>query len=164
MKLAVLFITVLMLLLIFYQDIKMRAVSWILFPITLCLVAFLEIINAASWTEYFRSSMFNLLFIIAMLSLMAFWFRIKAISLKSLFQSYLGFGDVLFFAVFAVALPFPVFPLVFVVSLVSSLILGLFLFRNTTVPLAGLQAMVLLICLLLDASGVIQFQAFSISI
>ncbi len=140
---AFLYISVLaVLMLIFYQDMRYRGVSWFLFPAALLLllgISFTERSLGVFWNE----SLLNLSFLGIQMLLLTVWFHFKKVSLRELWKNYIGLGDLLFFLVAALALPFPVFPLFMVFSLVLSVVLALVVFRGKTVPLAGLQSLFL---------------------
>ncbi|WP_348712023.1 hypothetical protein [Tenacibaculum sp. 190524A05c] len=70
----------------------------------------------------------------------------------SLFEA-LGLGDILFFLVFAIGFPVETFLLLFITSLLFSLIIFISLkakLRHKTVPLAGFQALFLFLILFIN--------------
>lgn len=137
------------LLFIFYQDLRYRGVSWYLFPLALMLILFssprsfnLKLL----WNDW----LLNLGFLFVQLLLLGVYFVYRKIPPGQLFKEYIGLGDILFFLLLALVLPFPVFPVFMVLSLVITLMIAVIVFRKSTVPLAGLQALFLVIFLLME--------------
>lgn len=135
--------------LILYQDLKYRAVSWLLFPVT-CICLFILEHPWENWLQFSENLVFNLGFIFLNLGLLLLFFKIKKVTIKGMLNQFIGIGDILFFLILAIILPFPTFPIFFISSLILSLALALIAFRNKTTPLAGLQALFLAIHLSLD--------------
>jgi uncharacterized membrane protein len=111
-----------------------------------------------TWLGLWNSTKNNVFFIglnFAALLGFVFW---KRIGLKSFFHQYMGLGDILFFIILAIAMPFPAFPLFFVFSLIFALVSGFLFFRNSSVPLAGLQSLALSLFLVYEPH---QFAAFN---
>ncbi|HAD95776.1 MAG TPA: hypothetical protein DCG19_00140 [Cryomorphaceae bacterium] len=137
------------LLLIFYQDLRYRGVSWYLFPLGLVLL----LISTWSGREpgvFWLDMVLNTGFLAFQLALLTVYFAWKRVSFRQLWNEYMGIGDVLFFLILAIVLPFPFFPVFMIASLLLSTLLGIIVFRRSTVPLAGLQALFLLVFLLLE--------------
>lgn len=133
-----------------YQDFKMREVSWFLFPLSLCLLLLTK--NPFPDIDFFTHSMIpNLLFSVLQLAILVLFFAIKGISFKELLSKYIGLGDLLFFLVLALSLPFPFYPIFMVISLMISAFAGLLIFKGKTIPLAGIQSLVLIFCLIFSA-------------
>lgn len=127
--------------LIFFQDYKDRTVYWFLYPIMGILVLVLQIQTIPIDVALINSS-FNLSFIIFLLGFCYLYARIKL--KKSLLQSVLGLGDVLFFVGIAFSFSIVSFLVLFVFSLVFSLLLHLVLQhkqKEQTVPLAGYMSL-----------------------
>lgn len=127
----------LLLALIFLQDIKYRAVSWILFPAVVLVLmagAFFGEIHFQTW---FSSIAMNWGFLILNMAFLMGWFSIKGVSAKAVLQKFLGLGDLLFFVVMAFSLPFPAFPIIFVASLLLALMAGLVLLKGPPFHLRG---------------------------
>ena len=131
------------LLIITYQDIKFRGISWYLFPLVSGLLITINLLGSSMYEILLNTSL-NLAFLSLQLLILIAYFRLKDISIKQFFNQYMGVGDVLFFIVLAFGLDFPLFPFFMVVSLIISLISGVLIFKKKTVPLAGLQAIMLL--------------------
>ncbi len=142
---------ILVLLGITYQDYKFRGVSWYLFP--LVLILFTLYYKPFHNLEIFLYSMIaNLIFILFQFGFLILYFRAKKIGVKLLLKKYIGFGDILFFMVLAIILPFPFYPVFMVTSLIISALLGLIFYRKTSVPLAGIQSFCLVLCLIIDSN------------
>lgn len=143
------FTPVVVLLIISYQDFKMREVSWFLFPMALCLLLLTK--TPFPDIEFFTYSMIpNLFFSILQFVILIVFFAFKRISVKVLMSKYIGLGDLLFFLVLAFSLPFPFYPIFMVFSLMVGAITGLLFFKGKTIPLAGIQSLVLIFCLIFN--------------
>ncbi|MCR9155544.1 MAG: hypothetical protein NXI09_15675 [Bacteroidetes bacterium] len=148
-------LTILTLTLIFWQDLQFRAVSWPLFPLTLCLLLIYRN-QALPWNSIISSWSYNLGFLAVNVLLLFLIFKLKGVSPLGLLQHKMGIGDFLFFFVLALILPFPAFPFFYILTTLIALLSGLIVFRRTTVPLAGLQALCLAILLLINEGGIIN--------
>lgn len=137
--------------LIFYQDLKFKAVTWILFPIVA--VVFLVFnIYSNSFEVVLFNSIINLGFVAIQLILLTLYFSIKARKIVNIAQQSLGWGDILFLVAVCVLLPPNTFFLFYIVSLIlvvmKEIIARLVFARHSDkIPLAGLQAL-LLACLI----------------
>lgn len=143
----------LLLLFVFYQDYKFRGVSWFLFPILALLVAY----NAATgraWLAYFYEVALNLSILSIQLVLFYFVAIFRANKRLNLLKL-IGLGDVLFFIIIALGLKSSLFPFFFTLSLAISLLLAFIFFKGKTIPLAGLQALTLMIWLFLSSDFVL---------
>lgn len=127
--------------LIFFQDYKDRRVYWFLYPIIGILVLILQIQIIPIDIALINSG-FNLLFVCFLLVFCYLYARIKL--KKSLLQSVLGLGDILFFIAIAFSFSIVSFFVLFVFSLIFSLILHFALQHKQTektVPLAGYMSL-----------------------
>lgn len=143
------FLFLIILILIFLQDIKERKVY-----IWLLIVAI--ILNGVLYYQQTLQQLFflhisiNLILILLLLLILFLYTKFK---MKINFFKALGLGDILFFLVIAVGFPVETFLLIFVSSLVFSLVLFLFLkskLKQNTVPLAGFQALFLFLILFIN--------------
>ena len=96
------------LLLIFYQDLRYRGVSWYLFPLGLVLL------HISTWSGrepgvFWLDMVLNTGFLAFQLALLTVYFAWKRVSFRQLWNEYMGIGDVLFFLMLAIVLPFPFF-------------------------------------------------------
>jgi len=127
-----------------YQDFKERKVSLYLFILALFFVSFL-FYGYSNALEYFASTSINLFLVLLIIAiLLAYsWYKLK----QPLFDVF-GLGDALFFLVLAYGFPPTTFAVLFVSSMLFALLLFLLLkpkLSNKTVPLAGLQAIFLIL-------------------
>jgi hypothetical protein len=127
--------------LILYQDCKDRKVYWFLYPTIGILVCLLQI-KIVSFYSVLINVAINLLFIAILLLVCYLYaaFRLK----KNLLQEVFGLGDVLFFIFIAFSFSIVSFFVLFVFSLLFSLLLH-FTLKNRqiekTVPLAGYMSL-----------------------
>lgn len=124
-------------LIIFIQDCKDRKVYWFLYPIVGVLVFVLQMEVVPIYSVLVNAS-FNLLFVFVLLFVCYLYavFKLKKPLLKEVF----GLGDVLFFIFIAFSFSIVSFFVLFVFSLVFSLLLHFALQHKQTektVPLAG---------------------------
>lgn len=145
---------ILLLIFLFYQDIKYRAVYWLLFPAILILQFFMAI-QYHNLTQFFSNGLYNIVFLCSQFLLLTVYFSIK--NKKNIFITthYLGWADVLFLIVTG----FSFSPLNYLLFYISSLFIILLLalgisFKNQNqkfkIPLAGLQAVFFIIFLMMD--------------
>ena len=129
---------------IFYQDIKYRAVWWFLFPAFLVSAGFLYFLNSPVEIMLLNFGL-NLLVLTLILSISFLYarFKMKVLFFKEAF----GIGDLFFFLGLTVAFPTLSFIVILVFCLIFSLILHLFLAHNSqqTVPLAGYASFFLIL-------------------
>lgn len=129
-------------LIIFYQDIRCRAISWWTLPF-LFVTLLPEGLASNSLMLLLENGTINLAVFIVELLFVFIYFSIKNKNLTNIFKSYLGLGDVLFFVVIT---PFfhPMYFVLFqIVSLLIILIFSLgygFKKKDWTfkIPLAGI--------------------------
>lgn len=133
----------LILLLIFaivlYQDYKDRLVYWFLYPVIGILVFGIQL-YAVPMELVFLNSVLNLLFVGILLGVSFIYMKFRKLS----FQNAIGLGDVLFFIFLSFGFATISFIVLFVFSLVFSLLLHV-VFQNKnqlkTVPLAGYMSL-----------------------
>lgn len=144
-----LLIFVFLLLLIFYEDFRDRSVHLFLFLSSISIGGYLFYIHSF-FSFYAISLCYNLIFIIFLLGLIYLYAVFK---LKKKIRDVFGFGDVLFFVVLGVSFPTVTFFILFIASLLFSLIIFLTLkskMTDKTVPLAGLQALFIAVFLVIN--------------
>lgn len=126
---------------ILFQDNKDRKVYWFLYPIIGLLTFFIQI-NESSFLISAANSMVNLAFVFIILSVSYFYAKLK---LKKHFTNeVLGIGDILFFIFISFSFASISFAVLFVFSLLFSLLLHFVLKNNNidkTVPLAGYMSL-----------------------
>ncbi|TXD64162.1 prepilin peptidase [Polaribacter glomeratus] len=149
MRLIIELLLILILGILFYQDIKERKVSvWVLI-LGLGLGGFLNY-QAQQPIVFLSNSLVNIIFII--LIFLVLWLYAKLKMKKNIFEVF-GKGDLLFFILLAVSLPILSFLMVFIFSIFFSFLVFSLLkhrFKDTTVPLAGLQSLFLALVLMVN--------------
>jgi hypothetical protein len=136
-----------------WQDYKYRGVSWFIFPLLLSIAVFdLWICNKLAF--FLPLLGINISFILMLLFSVTVYFSIKNRKAVNIADTYLGWGDILFFVLLGVMLS----PLNFMLFLVTSLLLILILvsvYRKIAqnIPLAGIQASLLFMVLLAREFG-----------
>lgn len=126
------------------QDFRYRGISWYNFVM---LGAFLFLAKGSLDTVEIT---FNLIFITATFLLMTAWFSFRESKWINLLTCHIGLGDYLFLLCLALYLPFITFFSFFLfsvtlIAVVFGLYLWLFKPKGLTVPLAGLQSLLLLL-------------------
>jgi len=152
MNIIWIFIALLLLSIISYQDFKDRSVSWILFPllaIDLMVYTYTRL-SFFSVSNYFIQVFITSGFISLQVLLIILYYFVKTKSLSSIVNEKLGLGDVFFFYCMAFYFSFMNFMVFYTISLVLSVVLivsGRLLGINgpfkKTIPLAGLQSLFL---------------------
>ncbi len=142
------------LLFLFYQDMKHRAVYWIVFPILLILL-FLVSKEQDYFPIVLTNSFVNILFLLIQLILLTGYFSIKKKQWINLLNSYLGLGDVLFLLTIAFYFSPANFLVFYIISLLLVLLATILFFSQNTqrtfkIPLAGLQSLFFALILLMD--------------
>ncbi|WP_293917938.1 MULTISPECIES: hypothetical protein [unclassified Sphingobacterium] len=144
---------VLILILIAYQDFRYRGVTWYFFPLLFLGLSAISI-RDYGWHEVSLYSALNLLFIVLQLLILQLYFRIRNGHWQWIFDTVLGWGDVVFFIAIAVYFTLWGYFMFFVLSLGFALVMSLLLRMGTkkeiTVPLAGWQAVLFLILFVLE--------------
>jgi hypothetical protein len=142
----------LVLLVIFAQDIKSRSVYWIVFPLLLVLFIVSDLVSHKSTTDLLPSVLLNLGFLVLQLLLITCWFSLKEKRWINVSANLLGWGDILFLVSISFYLSFVNFLFFHIASLFAALTgwLTWQLFANEKskhVPLAGMQALALAVFL-----------------
>ncbi len=131
---------------VFFQDLKYRAVTWYVFPLLTFLVGYLFFNQVSTYDFFYTSVLYNELIVFSIMMVLFLYSKFK---LKlNFFKEAFGLGDALFFILFAAAFPTVTFVILFVFSLLFSLVITVFYskFRGQgTVPLAGLMSFFLLV-------------------
>lgn len=136
----------LVLLVIFVQDIKSRSVYWILFPLLIVLFIVSDIIKQKPTGDLWLPALLNLGFLVLQLLIITCWFSLKEKRWLNISSNLLGWGDILFLVSVSFYLSFVNFLFFHIVSLIAALTGWLIwqLFANKKskhVPLAGMQAL-----------------------
>lgn len=130
---------------IFYQDIKERAVWWFLFPVFLITAGLLHYLQSLN-ILFLMNVGLNFLIMSIILSISYIYAQLK-LKVK-FFDEAFGIGDLLFFLGLSLAFPTITFVIVMVFSLLFSLGLHLLLSKKSiykTVPLAGYASLFLML-------------------
>ncbi|KQC29389.1 hypothetical protein AAY42_05360 [Flagellimonas eckloniae] len=124
-----------------YQDFKERKVFWFLFPLAMLLFGLLLFLNTNGLKIFIYYSAINALLVTAIVTILFVYTRLF---LKKTFLNHsLGLGDILFFYAFGLGFPTITFVVLFVGSIVFSLLVFLLSKKRlelSSVPLAGLMA------------------------
>jgi hypothetical protein len=148
-----LIIAFLVLAIIFYEDLRHRAVHWFWFPV-LFGTFFLYSVQWLPWKEWLVVLGINLVFLLLQLGLITLYFSLRNKRLEVITQGFLGWGDVLFMVCACACFNLANYMVFHVFSLVFALLSALFIprLKQKGIPLAGLQAFLLLAFLLLSKS------------
>ncbi|CAL2079771.1 prepilin peptidase [Tenacibaculum vairaonense] len=143
------YIYLILLLIIFYQDSKERKVSaWVLIT-TIVLGGTIYYLNTLP-SVFILNVSTNIGFILIIIGILHLYSKFK---MKKKINEGIGLGDVLFFITLAVSFPITSFLILLSLSLVFSLLLFLIVKPNLqqkVAPLAGLQALFLFIILFIN--------------
>ncbi|TRW27071.1 general secretion pathway protein [Flavobacterium zepuense] len=138
---ALKFSLIVVLLLIFWQDTKERLVLWFLYPLV-GVVAYMLHAKTIGVLPSIVNTGLNLVFVLIILSIS--YLYIVVIKRRKYLNESIGAGDLLFFVSLPFAFATVAFTLLFVFSLLFSLLLHM-IFKNRqvdkTVPLAGYMAL-----------------------
>lgn len=136
---------ILCLFVLFVQDVKSREVSWILFPVTFVLSGFVSMYYT-TFIELAISWGLNLIILGCLFLCLVLYMFVRFRKENFNVWNYFGLGDVLFLIVLSINFsPFN-FVLVIIFSLVFSLLMTVLTrSKRKTVPLAGYQALFLII-------------------
>ena len=154
MQLIIQLFIISLLILIFYQDYKYRAVSWILFPILTIVFLILNLFNH-SVLEIVNNTAVNLFFLLFLFAMITVYFSIKNRRIVNLSNGFIGWGDILFILCLGILfspLNFIAFYLISLFMIIIGVLFTKWLFKSNSdqIPLAGLQAMMLLILFIIN--------------
>lgn len=134
-----------------YQDFRYRAVSWILFPI----IALLNLCYTL-WYMHTPASVFltntgiNAGIILSQFLFLKLYFSFREKKIAVIIDRYIGLGDIIFYLLLCLFFS----PLAFITFHIGSLLFCLLLYIplkvngiNRTIPLAGLQSLLMIILL-----------------
>ncbi len=147
------YIIILFLIIVLYQDLRYRAISWPVFPL-LAFTGFVDHTLLSTFMEVMYTSLINLGFLLLILSLSFLYFKFRHVKFKEFSKKYIGTGDLLFFVFLSVIFTSPNFILFFISGLIIILILSIIIgffnpeFINKGIPLAGFQAFLVLFTIL----------------
>ncbi len=159
MNFLLIFAILVVLVLIFWQDLKERAVSWYFFPMLFVLI-FLYRMPSEGLEKIIEFAGINTLFLLIQLVMVSLYFSLKNRGWINITKKYLGIGDILFLLVITPLLTPVLYVLFYLISLLLIVVVAMLIkfVKNyqKTIPLAGLQAL-LLGGLLLTDMYVIKF-------
>ena len=142
-------IIIIILVLIAYQDYQERAVSFWVFPVLAGLFITYHFMDI-SMPEYLFNTGINLSFCVIQYLVLTLYFSFRHKQVIHIADKFLGWGDIVMALVLCLAFPPLVFFLFFFVSLLVATILGIYLhYHHKTIPLAGIQAIVLIIWIMM---------------
>ncbi|MDB5145474.1 MAG: hypothetical protein JWQ66_4187 [Mucilaginibacter sp.] len=144
--------TLAILLLIFLQDLKARAVYWFLFPLLAVMLVVIRFQHPVVLPELAQSAMINIGFILVQLIILTLYFSLKSKQWINISNGLLGLGDILFLMSIAFYLSVLNFLFFYISSLIGVLLLWLIgqavsLEKNKYIPLAGLQSLIFIVFL-----------------
>lgn len=145
------------LILMAWQDFKFRAVYWWLFPLLLMALAMIKI-KENNWSSLSNDLLYNGLFLGGQILFLTLYFSIKERRRVNIFKAYFGLGDLFFLCCITVYFSFLNYILFYIISLLAIILLTLFTQvmlkkTNPKIPLAGWQAILLLVFLVVDGYG-----------
>lgn len=138
---------IVILLIITYQDLKSRAISWWTIPLLLSSIIYIRLAEQ-SWELLLVEGGINLTFLVVQYVLISVYFSLKHRRILNIADTFLGWGDILFLITLAFLFPTISF-IVFYLSSIIVVLVGFVFYKqliNTsikTIPLAGGQAIYL---------------------
>ncbi len=134
------------------QDIKSRAVYWVLFPILMVAFVLLNYFNYHSLAGFWRLPVYNITFLFIQLLLVNIWFSIKQKRWVNITVNLLGWGDLLLLLTLTCCFSLVNFILFYIGGLVFVLLVWMtikrWLANSEHIPLAGLQSLALVLVLI----------------
>ena len=141
----------LVLLLIFFQDLRERAVSWILFPVLTLLFLSYRFLNHDPVAVICQGALVNIGFVAMVFLILTAYFSVKRRKWTNITDGLLGLGDLLFLLALCFYLSVLNFLMFYIASLTMVLATWLvwrsIIKKGNEVPQAGLQALLLAIAL-----------------
>ncbi|AZI24064.1 hypothetical protein EA772_01415 [Pedobacter sp. G11] len=138
----------------FYQDLKYRGIYWWLFPL-LFLGLFAHSVFVSGCMNVLMISLWNSSFVLLQVFLLTLYISFRKWKLTNIFEGYFGIGDLLFLISIACAFSVVNYVMFYIVSLLLCILLTLLLKYNKNhsgekIPLAGYQSLMLIGVLLFD--------------
>lgn len=144
MNIVVEILLLVLLFLIVFQDIKYRAISWVVLPVIVFLFAYRQG-SMLGVNVLLSNTGINFSFVVLQYGLLSLYFSIKNKHLVNIIDQYIGLGDVLFFVVLCFAFS-PVNYIAFyfgttIFTLIAVLAYNVFSKKSSAqIPLAGIQS------------------------
>jgi len=147
-------LAVLVLLLIFLQDVRSRAVHWFLFPVLAGLLTIIRLYDHP-WFAIWQVASINMGFLAVQLLILTVYFSLKNKKWINITRQLLGWGDVLLLICLTVYLSALNFLFFYMVSLTGVLLLwlgwqGVSPKKSKYIPLAGFQSLIFILFLASD--------------
>ncbi len=140
---------ILLLLIIFVQDMKIRAVYWFMFPILLAFSFWIGI-----ETNDLTNMGWNVLFFTFLMGFLTLYLSLKQGHLVNITKGYFSLGDMFFLVAIIPLLTFPLYLLFFTIGTLMTLVVhGVvvsFSKQSKTIPFAGYMALFLVAYLVFD--------------
>ena len=148
-------ISLALLLTIFFQDWKDRAVYWFLFPLLAADLTYLHLYQPAMAADLLLSVAVNIGFLTVQIILLTAWFSVQQKKWINITSGLLGIGDILFLltiSFYLSALNFLIFYVFSLLLILTGWVLWQSISRkkHTFIPLAGLQALLTIALLSCD--------------
>lgn len=140
-------VTIFFLLLVIYQDFRVRMITWWYIPLLFLGLLFISLQHVL-FGELLKYFIINTSFILLQMIVLTIFYTIKKRKLTNIINKYIGLGDILFFLVLCVGFS----PVNFIIFIVSGLILTIICFsiygiaskkKEYRIPLAGMLAVFL---------------------
>lgn len=152
MQLLLFTLSVLLLIFIVYQDFKFHAISWFIFPL-LFILHFVKTGDQISISSTFIITGINFLIVLLIYCCLVIYSSVKDKKLRIQLDGFIGLGDILF--LLAVTPVFSSLNYIFylLIGLITALIyapIHIFLFKEKTIPLAGILAVFYIIIFGID--------------
>jgi len=150
------FLIVACLLMVFTQDIRFRAVSWIYFPVLASLYVIHGLVSGIYLKEILFNVVLNTAFLLLVFILVWLYISLKRRRFVHLPDKFIGWGDILFLLCICFYFTLLNFILFYIISLLIIIVFWLIWVKfrprvaNRHVPLAGLQALILSVFLIID--------------
>lgn len=137
-----------------WQDFKFRAVYWWLFVVLLIALMEMKIIQG-DWQSFFYDLTCNVMFLGTQLLFLTFYFSIKEKRLVNIFNGYFGLGDLFFLLSITTYFSFFNYVVYYLISLFAVILMSIVIQvlvkkPNPKIPLAGEQALLLMVFMLVD--------------
>jgi hypothetical protein len=149
------FLIIIILFLIFFQDLKSRAVYWFLFPSLSVLLIALRFQHSFFRTEWEKAILINIGFIVLQLFFLTLYFSVRNRKWVNITTGLLGLGDILFLLSIAFYLSVLNFLFFYIASLTGVSVFwliwqGVSVKKYKYIPLAGFQSLILMLFLACD--------------
>lgn len=141
---------ILFLITLFLQDLKSRAVSWIIYPAIFLLTLYSQL-RLIELEQLIIQFVINLIIIAIQISFLIVYLRITKRSWRELASKYFAWGDILFLVILGLSFPVYFFLCFLIISIFISILVSLIL-RFKTVPLAGFQSILLALVILFNVN------------